>query len=383
MHSDPSEALHASLRSVQDPEILRPITELGMVREARVNESGEAFISLALTIAGCPAAQLIEERTTSAALRTPGVVSATVEVGVMSATERAEFTKVVRGSKNVNVTQFGPQSLTRVIAITSGKGGVGKSSITANLATYFAQKDLRVGLIDADVFGFSIPALMGLVNDGIVTQPSRVDELILPPVAHGVKVISIGMFLGGADQRDTAVSWRGPMLHRTLEQFLTDVWFGDLDILLIDMPPGTGDVAISMAQLLPQAEIVVVTTPQEAAADVAVRSALLARQAGQTLLGVIENMSGLTLPDGTTIDLFGSGGAENVAQRLSNADGVVEVLGKIPLSEQFRMMSDSGVPAVSLETPDVAASAIIRVAERIQAKALPLQGKKLPIQPKT
>lgn len=382
MHSDHSEALFASLRNVQDPELLRPITELGMVREANVSDSGEAYVSLALTIAGCPAAQLIEERVRTAALHTPGVVSANINVGVMNAKERAAFTQNVRGAKRMNVNQFGAGSMTRVIAITSGKGGVGKSSITANLATYFAGTGRSVGLIDADVFGFSIPTLMGLVNDGKIAQPSRVDDLILPPVAYGVKVISIGMFLGEADQRETAVSWRGPMLHRTLQQFLTDVWFGDLDLLFIDMPPGTGDVAISMAQLLPQAEIIVVTTPQEAAADVAVRSALLARQVGQTLLGVIENMSGLVLPDGSQLNLFGSGGGEQVAQRLSEKDGDVELLGTVPLSEQFRILSDGGVPAVTSDQPDSAAQEIIRIAERIQAKARTLQGKKLTIHPK-
>lgn len=372
------QAVWRALDGVRDPEILRPITDLGMVRGVTVDDSGIASVGISLTIAGCPAAQRIEADTRAATLSAPGVTGAHIEVDVMSPAARAEFTDRVRGSRAQRVSQFGPASLTRVIAVTSGKGGVGKSSVTVSLATALAARGLSVGLIDADVFGFSIPSLMGLSHDGRVEQPTRVDDLILPPVAHGVKVISIGMFLGDSDPRQTAVSWRGPMLHRTIEQFLRDVWFGDLDVLLLDLPPGTGDVAISVGQLLPQAEVLVVTTPQEAAADVAVRSALVARQTGQRVSGVIENMAGLAQPDGTVLDLFGTGGGKLVADRLSSDEhGVVPLLGSIPLSAEFRASGDAGQPAV-LELPhDPAARELNRIAGVLAAQGRGLAGKPL------
>ena len=378
--SPADEALWAALGKVRDPEILQPITDLGMVSHADVDEDGVATVHLALTIAGCPAAQRIEADTLAAASSAPGVVSARVEVGVMSPQERQEFIARVRGNRASRAPQFGPDSLTRVITVTSGKGGVGKSSITANLAAAFAAQGFSVGLIDADVFGFSIPGLMGLSRDGRVEQPTRVDDLILPPVAHGVKVISIGMFLGDADPRETAVSWRGPMLHRTLEQFLGDVWFGDLDVLLLDLPPGTGDVAISVGQLLPQAEVLVVTTPQEAAADVAVRSALVARQTGQRVAGVIENMSALVAHDGTAIDLFGAGGGQTVADRLSDDEhGAVPLLGSVPLSVGFREAGDAGVPAVLAVPEDPAARELARIATHLVDQGRGLAGRSLPL----
>ncbi|MGI8394170.1 Mrp/NBP35 family ATP-binding protein [Leucobacter sp. W1038] len=372
------QAVWRALDGVRDPEILRPITDLGMVRGVTVDDSGIASVGISLTIAGCPAAQRIEADTRAATLSAPGVTGAHIDVDVMSPAARAEFTDRVRGSRAQRVSQFGPASLTRVIAVTSGKGGVGKSSVTVSLATALAARGLSVGLIDADVFGFSIPSLMGLSHDGRVEQPTRVDDLILPPVAHGVKVISIGMFLGDSDPRQTAVSWRGPMLHRTIEQFLCDVWFGDLDVLLLDLPPGTGDVAISVGQLLPQAEVLVVTTPQEAAADVAVRSALVARQTGQRVSGVIENMAGLAQPDGTVLDLFGTGGGKLVADRLSSDEhGVVPLLGSIPLSAEFRASGDAGQPAV-LELPhDPAARELNRIAGVLAAQGRGLAGKPL------
>jgi len=373
-------ALWAALARVRDPEILRPITELGMVTEATVDENGTAAVHLSLTIAGCPAARRIEADTLAAAESAPGVTAATVEVGVMTPAERQAFVDRVRGDRSHRAPQFGPDSLTRVIAVTSGKGGVGKSSVTANLAAALAARGLSVGLIDADVFGFSIPALMGLSRDGRVEQPTRVDDLILPPIADGVKVVSIGMFLGDADPRETAVSWRGPMLHRTIEQFLGDVWFGDLDVLLLDLPPGTGDVAISVGQLLPQAEVVVVTTPQEAAADVAVRSALVARQTGQRVIGVVENMAGLVQPDGTVLDLFGSGGGLLVAERLSTEDhGAVPLLGSVPLSVEFRAAGDAGRPAVLSAPDDPAARELLRIADALVARGRGLSGRALPL----
>jgi len=371
-------AVWAALSRVNDPEILRPITDLGMVRSVDVDADGRAEVSILLTIAGCPAARRIEEDVTAATASAPGVVETHVDVGVMSPEERRAFIERVRGDRASRPQQFGPDSLTRVIAVTSGKGGVGKSSLTAGIAVALAQRGLSVGLVDADVFGFSIPGLLGLTRDGVTEQPTRVDEMMLPPVAYGVKVISIGMFLGDADPRTTAVSWRGPMLHRTIEQFLRDVWFGDLDILLLDLPPGTGDVAITVGQLLPQAEVIVVTTPQEAAADVAVRSALVARQTGQRVTGVIENMAGLPQPDGTVLDLFGSGGGSLVAERLSDEEhGTVPLLGSVPLSPRFRIGGDTGEPAV-LEAPDdPAAAAVIAIAARLVEGGRGLAGRPL------
>ncbi len=243
-----------------------------------------------------------------------------------------------------------------------------------------ADRGLAVGLIDADVFGFSIPALMGLAVGAKVEQPTRVDDLILPPVAHGVKVISIGMFLGEADPRHTAVSWRGPMLHRTIEQFLRDVWFGDLDVLLLDLPPGTGDIAISVGQLLPQAEVLVVTTPQSAAADVAVRSGVVARQTGQRIIGVIENMSGLIQPDGSVLDIFGSGGGTAVADRLSSDQlQPVRLLGSVPLSPEFRACGDAGTPAVRHVPHDPASAAVIQIAAQLASMPRGLAGTQLPL----
>lgn len=388
--TDTAAAVWRALEGVRDPEILRPITELGMVKNVAVNETGVATVAISLTIAGCPAARRIEADTLAATLTADGVTGAAIEVGVMTPTERKEFIETVRGKGLTRTPQFDHTSLTRVIAVTSGKGGVGKSSVTANLAVALAQQGLKVGLIDADIFGFSIPALMGLSRDGVVERPTKVDDLMLPPVAHGVKVISIGMFLGDKDPRNTAVSWRGPMLHRTIEQFLRDVWFGDLDVLLLDLPPGTGDVAISVGQLLPQAEVVVVTTPQPAAADVAVRSALVARQTGQRVVGVIENMAGLAQPDGTVLELFGSGGGKAVAERLSTpissedqptavAPEPVPLLGSIALSPGFRASGDEGTPAVLALPTDPAARELTRIATLLASMPRGLSGASLPL----
>ena len=292
-------------------------------------------MGIVLTIVGCPAADRISTDVRAAAASVPGVTDVALEVGVMSPVERRELTERLRGGRPAREMPFGPGSLTRVIAVTSGKGGVGKSTVTANLAVALAARGLAVGLVDADVHGFSIPGLLGLVDaDGNVPQPTRIDDLMLPPVAYGVKVISIGMFLRRAHGEAPvgAVAWRGPMLHRTVQQFLTDVFFGDLDVLLLDMPPGTGDIAISVGQLLPNAEVIVVTTPQAAASDVAVRSGVVARQTGQRVTGVVENMAAMTLPDGTTFELFGAGGGAEVAGALSDSGEPVRLLGSIPLS---------------------------------------------------
>lgn len=378
-----ADAVRAAVGAVIDPEIRRPIAELDMLRGVDV-DGDVAAIRIALTIVGCPAADRIEREVREAAASVPGIAAVEVSVGVMSPGERAALTERLRGGRS-RVMPFGPDSLTRVIAVTSGKGGVGKSTLTANLAVALAERGLSVGLIDADVHGFSIPALLGLVeSDGLPPQPTRIDDLMLPPVAYGVKTISIGMFLP-RDQPAAAVAWRGPMLHRTVQQFLTDVFFGDLDILLLDMPPGTGDVAISVGQLLPHAEVLVVTTPQSAASDVAVRSGLVAGQTGQRVIGVVENMAAMTLPDGSTLDVFGAGGGASVAAALSaHAPDAppVPLLGSVPLSVALRRGGDEGVPVVIGDPTDAAARAISAVADALAQSRRGLSGRALPFTPR-
>jgi ATP-binding protein involved in chromosome partitioning len=359
--------VESALATVIDPEIRRPITELDMVGRVEV-EDGAASVGIKLTIVGCPAAARIERDVYEAVAAVPGISSTEVTVTVMTPDERAALTEKLRGGRP-RTLQFGPDSLTRIYAITSGKGGVGKSTLTANLGVALAARGLRVGIVDADVFGFSIPGILGIAG----AKPTQVNDMILPPVTHDVKVISIGMFVEGS----TAVSWRGPMLHRTIQQFLTDVYFGDLDILLLDLPPGTGDVAISIGQLLPQAEVIVVTTPQAAAADVAERSAMVARQTGQRVIGVIENMAGLTQADGTRIDLFGTGGGADAAARLSTPDEPVALLASIPLSLALRAGGDRGEPIVLADPADPAAAAILKVAAGLATRGRGLAGKKL------
>tara|TARA_R110000868_G_scaffold411582_1_gene705558 strand:+ start:49703 stop:50800 length:1098 start_codon:yes stop_codon:yes gene_type:complete len=357
-----ADAVRRALARVQDPEIRRPITELDMVREVRV-EGAVAHVEVRLTIVGCPAADTIERDVRAAVLAVEGVESIELELGVMTPAEREALTTRLRGSRAM---PFGPDSLTRILAVSSGKGGVGKSTLTANLAVALAARGLRVGLVDADVFGFSIPGILGIAG----AKPTQVGDMILPPVAHGVKVISIGMFV----EPSTAVSWRGPLLHRTIQQFLTDVYFGDLDVLVLDLPPGTGDVAISLGQLLPHAEVLVVTTPQPAAAEVAERSGLVARQTGQTVIGVVENMAGLAQPDGTVLEVFGSGGGAELASRLD-----VPVLASIPLSVELRRDGDTGEPAVLAHPEDPAARAISALAEQLARRGRGLAGRKLPV----
>ncbi len=355
-----------ALGRVLDPEIRRPVTELDMIGGVQVHD-GRATVDVRLTIAGCPAAHAIEKDVRNATASVPGVTEVDVRVSVMSPEQRNALTERLRAGRPRGI-QFGPDSLTKVFAVTSGKGGVGKSTVTANLAVALAARGLAVGLVDVDVFGFSIPGLLGIEG----ATPTRVNDMILPPVAHGVKAISIGMFLDPSSGRPQAVSWRGPMLHRTVQQFLTDVWFGDLDVLLLDLPPGTGDVAISVGQLLPHAEVLVVTTPQLAAADVAERSGLAARQTGQTVFGVIENMAGLAQPDGSVLDLFGSGGGAEVAGRLA-----VPLLASVPISVALREGGDIGVPIVLSNPRDPAAVALNTVADRLATRTRGLAGRPL------
>jgi len=370
------EAVRAALAGVIDPEIRRPVTELDMIGDVAVSADGTAHVAVKLTIVGCPAADVIERDVARVTAGVPGVARVEVEVGVMTPEERRALTEKLRAGRGPRVVPFGPDSLTRVVAVTSGKGGVGKSTVTANLAVALAARGLSVGLVDADVHGFSIPGLLGLTDaSGAATSPTRVDDMILPPLAHGVKVISIGMFV---DDASAAVAWRGPMLHRTIQQFLTDVFFGDLDVLLLDLPPGTGDVAISVGQLLPHAEVLVVTTPQSAAADVAVRSGVVARQTGQRLLGVVENMAGLAQPDGSVLEVFGAGGGAETARRLSaGQDSEVPLLASVPLSLALREGGDSGLPVVVGAPADPAASAIEGLAAAVAVRGRGLAGRKL------
>jgi ATP-binding protein involved in chromosome partitioning len=364
------ELLNKALARVIDPELRLPITELGMVGSVELSGS-TASAQIKLTVVGCPASAKIEADVTAALLSVEGVDSTEIDMTVMTANERAELKTKLRAGKPMRFNPFGTDALTRVFLVGSGKGGVGKSSVTANLAVALAARGLRVGLIDADIFGYSIPGQLGITE-----KPTKVDELILPPVAFGVKVISIGMFL----ENKQPVAWRGPMLHRAVEQFLTDVFWGDLDFLLVDLPPGTGDVAISLGQLLPTAKSIVVTTPQVAAAEVAERSGSVGLQTGQSVFGVIENMAWFEQADGSMLEIFGSGGGQSVAARLtelSKAETAVKVLGQIPISMALREGSDAGVPVVVAQPKDSAAVALAVIAGEIAADKLGLAGRKL------
>lgn len=368
-------ALLAALETVIDPELRRPITELGMLESVEANDAGRVRAVVRLTVAGCPLRETITKDATAALTALPGVTDVDVELTVMTAEQRAQLKVRLQGSAPVRGIPFNDESsLTRVYAVASGKGGVGKSSVTVNLASALAAKGLRVGIVDADVYGFSVPKLMGISQ-----TPTRVDEMILPPVAHGVKVISIGMFVTG----NQPVAWRGPMLHRALEQFLTDVYFGDLDVLFLDLPPGTGDIAISVAQLLPKAEILVITTPQAAAAEVAERAGAIAVQTGQKVAGVIENMSYLTMPDGGTLELFGSGGGELLAKRLSQSvNASVPLLGEIPLDIALREGGDAGMPIVLSHPDSPAAVALASIADQLAVRPRGLSGRNLGVTPR-
>lgn len=371
------EQIHAALEGVIDPEIRRPITELKMVRSVDLDETPDGArvtVGIDLTTAGCPLKDTLTRDITAAVGALEGVASVEVAMGVMSEAQRSELRTMLRGTDAAPEIPFAkPDSLTRVYAIASGKGGVGKSSVTANLAVAMAQSGLKVGVIDADIYGFSIPRMLGVTQ-----QPTKVDDMILPPVAHGVKVISIGMFVPPG----RPVVWRGPMLHRALEQFLADVYWGDLDVLLLDLPPGTGDIAISVAQLLPNSEIVVITTPQVAAAEVAERAGAIAIQTRQRIVGVVENMSWLEQPDGTRLEVFGSGGGAAVADSLSRATGSgVALLGQIPLDLALREAGDGGTPVVASAPESGAARVLAHVAAGLANRSRGLAGRSLGLEP--
>ncbi|ORB83469.1 sodium:proton antiporter [Mycobacterium kansasii] len=372
--ADLTAAIRTALTKVIDPELRRPITELGMVKGIDIGPQGEVHVGIYLTTAACPKKSEITERVAHAVSDVPGTAAVRVSLDVMSDEQRTELRRQLRGDSREPVIPFAqPSSLTRVYAVASGKGGVGKSTVTVNLAAAIAARGLSVGVLDADIHGHSIPRMMGTTD-----RPTQVESMILPPIAHEVRVISIAQFTEG----NTPVVWRGPMLHRALQQFLADVYWGDLDVLLLDLPPGTGDVAISVAQLIPNAEILVVTTPQSAAAEVAERAGSIALQTRQRIVGVVENMSGLTLPDGTTLQVFGEGGGQQVAERLTRAVGAdVPLLGQIPLDPALVTAGDSGVPLV-LSAPDSAVGKeLLNIAESLATRRRGLAGMSLGLDP--
>ena len=369
-----SAAIRAALAKVIDPELRRPITELGMVKSIDVDRDGRVHVAIYLTIASCPKKSEISDRVTKAVADVPGTAAVKVSLDVMNDEQRTELRKQLRGDAREPVIPFAqPSSLTRVYAVASGKGGVGKSTVTVNLAAAMAARGLSVGVLDADIHGHSIPRMMGTTD-----RPTQVESMILPPIAHEVKVISIAQFTEG----NTPVVWRGPMLHRALQQFLADVYWGDLDVLLLDLPPGTGDIAISVAQLIPNAEILVVTTPQLAAAEVAERAGSIALQTRQRIVGVVENMSGLMLPDGSKLQVFGEGGGRQVAERLSRAVGAdVPLLGQIPLDPALVAAGDAGMPMV-LSAPDSpVGKELLNIADGLSTRRRGLAGVSLGLDP--
>jgi ATP-binding protein involved in chromosome partitioning len=370
-----SEQVTAVLASVRDPEIRRPITELNMVKDVRVDPDGTVAVGVYLTVAGCPMRDTITRDVTAAVTPLDGVTSVRVELDVMSQEQRRALQEQLRGpARAENEIPFAkPGSLTRVYAVASGKGGVGKSSLTVNLAVALSNRGRRVGIVDADIYGHSVPRMLGVTG-----RPTQVEQMILPPQANGVRVISIGMFTPG----NTPVVWRGPMLHRALQQFLADVYWGDLDVLLMDLPPGTGDIAISVAQLVPSAELLVVTTPQLAAQEVAERAGAIALQTHQQIVGVVENMSWWEQPDGSRVELFGSGGGAAVAQSLSTLTGTsVPLLGQVPIDQELREGGDAGVPIVTSAPESPAAVAFGEIADKLAARQRGLAGLQLGLSP--
>src|SRR6184192_432893 len=332
-----------ALERVIDPELRRPVTELDMVRGVEI-EGGDVRVTIALTIAGCPLRDSFQQQVVDVLRDVPGVERVALGFDVMTADERQALTTKLRGGVQERSKGLSLDASTRVLAVCSGKGGVGKSTLTANLAVALTQRGKQVGVLDADVYGHSIPHVLGIRQ-----KPVLVDKMIVPPVKHDLKLMSIGFFLDD----NQPVMWRGPMLHRALEQFLSDVHWGELDTLIVDMPPGTGDVSISLGQLLPRAEAVVVTTPQPLAQEVAARAAVMARKTNMRLIGVVENMSG---------EVFGTGSGEALAAQLE-----VPLLGRVPLDAELRACGDSGRPLVA-ERPDApTALELVRIAEAIDA----------------
>jgi ATP-binding protein involved in chromosome partitioning len=360
----------AALRPVEDPELRRSIVELDMVRDVRI-EGGRVSVQVALTVAGCPLRNEIDDRVRRAVAALPGVDEVGIDFTVMTDEQRAALrtrlhgdpgatagTHAAHGHAEGRAIPFAdPANRTRCILVASGKGGVGKSSVTTNLAVALAGRDKRVAVVDADVWGFSIPRMLGVDRPPVV-----IDQMLVPPEAHGVRCISMGFFAG----EDQPVIWRGPMLHKALEQFLTDVFWDDPDYLLVDLPPGTGDISLSLSQFLPRAEMLIVTTPQPAAQRVAQRAAFMAHKVNLQLLGVVENMSWFTGDDGKRYELFGAGGGSELAQRLE-----VPLLGQVPLVPELREGGDVGRPIVVSEPDSEAARAFTHLAERLDVELRP------------
>ncbi|MDV2431866.1 Mrp/NBP35 family ATP-binding protein [Corynebacterium tuberculostearicum] len=363
-------AVREALSRVEDPEIGRPITELNMVKSVSVT-GNDVAVEIYLTIAGCPMKSTIESNTRAAVEDIEGVGNVTVTMEAMSDEQRRELKKKLRGGQAEPEIPFAkPDSTTRVFAVASGKGGVGKSSMTVNIAAALVQKGLKVGIVDADIYGHSVPNLLGCTDGPTVLD----DEMLLPPISHGIKHISIGQFVEG----NAPVVWRGPMLHRALQQFLADVFWGDLDVLLLDLPPGTGDVALSVAQLIPNAELLIVTTPQAAAAEVAERAGSISQQTRQRVAGVIENMGAMVMPDGSTMNVFGTGGGQIVADRLGVILGhEVPLLASVPLDPTLRSGGDAGTPIVIDAPESPAAQQIQAVADKLAIRSDSLVGKNL------
>jgi len=366
-----------ALATVNDPEIKRPITELDMVKDIDIAADGSVRVGIYLTISGCPLRETITREVTAAVSALPGATEVHVDLDVMSEEQRKALQTKLRGNTQDREIPFAkPDSLTRVYAVASGKGGVGKSSVTVNLAAAMAAAGYKVGVVDADIYGHSVPRMLGVQH-----PPTQVEQMIMPPSALGVKVISIGMFTPG----NTPVVWRGPMLHRALQQFLGDVFWGDLDVLLMDLPPGTGDIAISVAQLLPNAELLVVTTPQLAAAEVAERAGAIALQTHQQISGVIENMSYLPCPHcGEPVEVFGSGGGQKVSEALTRDLGArVPLLGQVPIDVALREGGDEGAPIVSAKPDAPAAKELTTIAEQLAGRSRGLAGRQLGLSPTT
>jgi ATP-binding protein involved in chromosome partitioning len=373
--------IRAALHRVDDPEIRRPITDLGMVDGIDVDVTGRAHVRILLTVAGCPLRDTLNRDVTAAVLGVPEVSAVNVELGVMSDEQRGALRELLKGGQAEREIPFArPDSLTQVIAVASGKGGVGKSSVTVNLAKAIAAHGRSVGVLDADIYGHSVPAMLGVAD----SRPTAVEDMIMPVPTNGLKVISIGML---KPRRDQVVAWRGPILDRALTQMLGDVYWGDLDFLLLDLPPGTGDVAISLGQKLPNAEVLVVTTPQAAAAEVAERAGTMASMLNQRVIGVVENMSYLvtTCPHCGEIDthhIFGTGGGADVARALSTRLGYpVSLLAQIPLDPQLRASGDAGVPLVESGPDEPAARALSSLAETFVKRGRGLLGKQLGLAP--
>ena len=365
------EQINAALATVSDPELHRPLPELGMVESVAVN-GAVAELKILLTISGCPMQDRLRSDITAAVIQVAAIDEVTIVFGVMSEEQRNNVKKLLRGGREKFISFAQPDSLTRVLGIASGKGGVGKSSLTANLAISAALRGLRVGILDADVYGHSIPRLMNLMGQ----RPTAIDQMFIPLESYGVKVVSMEMF---KPERADAVAYRGPLLHRVLEQLLSDAYWGDLDLLLIDLPPGTGDLAISLGQLIPTSEILVVTTPQIAAAEVAERAGRIAHQIHQRVVGVIENMSAFPCPHcSDKISLFGEGGGEETAARLSILVGSeVPLLGKVPFSTQLRTGGDDGKPIVIAHPDSPSALAIAAISEKLMVRSNSLLGVRL------